>query len=247
MPAPTVHRLPNAPAAARAAAEHMAGRIRGDIARQGRCRLALAGGSTPRPVYERLAAPDLTRRIDWARTEIFWGDERSVPLDHPDSNYRMAEDALLKHLPVPPAGIHRIRSELPALEAAEDYERVLGDLPLDLVLLGMGDDGHTASLFPGRPEAAEGSRRVVAAEAPAPPHVRVTLTLRALAEAGAVCFIVTGRSKAARVAEVFCEIAAGSPRLPAARVRPGSGELDWFLDADAARNLPPNPEERSVP
>jgi 6-phosphogluconolactonase len=233
---PMVSRFPDAATLADAAAARLAGRIAEVVRARGRCRLALAGGSTPRPIYERWAVYD-TGQLDWSRIDLFWGDERCVPADHPDSNYRMVHEALLRHVRPPDELVHRIPGELPPAEAAAAYEAQLGAEPLDIVLLGMGDDGHTASLFPGD-AALAAMTRVAPALAPLPPRERVSLTLRALAEARAVFFVVAGASKAARVAEVFGEVAAGEPRLPAARVRPASGELHWYLDEAAARQLP---------
>jgi 6-phosphogluconolactonase len=194
-------------------------------------RIALAGGTTPKLLYERLSSvPD----VAWSRWQIYFGDERAVGPDQPSSNYRMANEALLSRVPLPPANVHRIRGELEPEQAAERYERELGDRPLDLVLLGMGDDGHTASLFPGRPELVERTRRVLPAIAPVQPERRVTLSFRALDEARAVLFLVTGANKASRVARVLSEVRSETPTLPAARVRPQSGALEWYLDEPAA-------------
>lgn len=214
-------------AAAGAIAEHIETRV----ADSGTCRIALAGGSTPQPVYQRLAA--MQDHVEFAKVEWFFGDERCVPPDDDASNYAMARDMLLKPVGAPTERIHRIKGERPAQEAAAAYQTELGDEPLDLVLLGMGTDGHTASLFPGSAEL-ESDQQVVATQSPIPPHDRVSLTLKTINAARAVLFIVSGPAKARRVAEVMAEIDAGTCRLPAARVKPTQGKLQWFLDESAA-------------
>jgi 6-phosphogluconolactonase len=170
-----------------------------------------------------------------------------VPRTDAASNFRMASEALLGRVPIPPSNVHRVEGELPPVEAAMRYEAVLGDAPLDLVLLGMGDDGHVASLFPGGPELASSDRRVVTSRAPVAPHDRVSLALSVICDARVVALLVTGAAKAARLREVHDERARGEPRLPAARVAPQGGGLHWFLDAAAASLLPlaSTKEERS--
>lgn len=232
MTAPVVERFGDVAALVAGAAADLAARIERTIAAHGRCRLALAGGFTPKQVYERVARDP---SLDWRRVDIFFGDERCVPADHEDSNYRMAREALLDRVAVA-LTVHRIEGERPPLEAARVYEGVLGDQPLDLVLLGMGEDGHVASLFPDTPELGSAAARVVATRSPRPPAARVSLTLRAINEAGAVVFWVTGAAKADRVAEVFRQIETGAAVLPAAMVAP-AGELIWLLDAGAAARL----------
>jgi 6-phosphogluconolactonase len=172
---------------------------------------------------------------------VYWGDERHVPPEHPDSNYRMAREALLDHVPLPGANVHRVPAEEPdARRAAERYERDLRagfalaatTLPrFDLVLLGLGADGHTASLFPGAEALDETLRLAVATRGPAPPIERITLTLPVLNHAACVAFLVSGADKAAVVRAVLAE--PRSPLLPAQRVRP-AGRLVWLLDAAAA-------------
>jgi 6-phosphogluconolactonase len=228
---PDVRLFPDMAALARSAAGAIAVQIGSGLGERENFRLALTGGSTPRPVYERLAE---TRGIDWGRVELYWGDERCVPPDHEASNFRLAEESLLSRVPVPPERVHRMEGELAPEEAARRYQEALGDEPLDLVLLGMGDDGHVASLFPGCPEADEREARVVVARGPKPPAERVSLTMRAINEARAVYFMVAGSGKADRVAEIFREIESGAPRLPAAMVSPRGGEPVWFLDEAAA-------------
>jgi 6-phosphogluconolactonase len=220
------------------------------IAAHGRFAVALSGGSTPRATYALLATEEFASRVDWSHVHIFWGDERCVPPDHSDSNYRMACEALLDHVPLSARNVHRIRGEMNPEEAAADYERVLrsffarqsrgkgiGDerpVPrFDLVLLGMGEDGHTASLFPGTAVLQEGTRWVVAHCVEKLGAWRVTLTLVAINAAARVVFVVSGASKAERLQQVL----AGpypSDVLPAQLVRPGSGHLLWMVDEAAA-------------
>ena len=231
MSAPRTRILSSPADVAEKALEYVLSRADRAIAGGNDFRIALSGGTTPRLLYERLS---VETRVAWSSWQIFFGDERCVGPEHASSNYRMANEALLSRVPLPGANVHRIQGELAPELAAERYEAELGDQPLELVLLGMGDDGHTASLFPGRPELLELSRRVVPALAPVAPERRVTLTFRALAEARAVLLLVTGASKAPRVAQVMSELQAERPSLPAARVRPKSGVLEWYLDQAAA-------------
>jgi 6-phosphogluconolactonase len=230
-----IHTHPDADAVAAAAAEHLAEAARRASAERGRFRVALSGGNTPRLLYQRLATPELGAAIDWRRWEIFFSDERSVGLDDPHSNYRMAHEAWFSRVALPAANVHRIKGELHSAEAAALYEAELGAQPLDLVLLGMGEDGHTASLFPGTPALAEHERRVIPAKSPVPPHDRVSLTLRALNEARAVLFLVTGASKAERLVQVLAERTKPSTdhSLPASRVRPASGAVHFYVDGAA--------------
>jgi 6-phosphogluconolactonase len=236
----TIHCHPDAEAVAAAAAEHLAEAARRASAERGRFRVALSGGSTPRLLYQRLVLPQLGAAIDWRRWEIFFGDERSVPPDHPQSNYRMANEAWFSRVPLPGSSVHRIQGELDGAEAAALYEAELGHQPLDLVLLGMGDDGHTASLFPGTAALAERERRAVATKSPVPPFDRVSMTLRALNEARTVVFLVTGAAKAKRLAQVLAERIAppSADALPASRVQPVSNALHFYVDQAAMPQLP---------
>lgn len=194
--------------------------------------IALAGGSTPRRAYE-LAAE---RNGDWRRASIWWGDERCVPPHDPRSNFRLAREGLLVRLAEPPAHVHRIRGELPAAEAAEAYEGELGGTRLGLVLLGLGPDGHTASLFPGSPALDEQKRRVVAAPAGLEPMVdRVTMTVTALNDADAIVFLAVGSDKAAAAARAFGAPPAAS--TPASLVRSRVGTTTAILDREAAALL----------
>jgi 6-phosphogluconolactonase len=215
--------------------------IAGDtISTGGRFTLALSGGSTPRAAYQRLATGDLARQLDWQRIHVLWGDERCVPPDDPRSNYRMAKEALLDRVPIPPEHIHRIRGEDEPREAAADYEDELRSLMtrrddegLDLVLLGLGEDGHTASLFPGQPAVHEAEYWVMAVPAPTGDMWRITLTPAVLDLAKNVTFVVSGASKAQRLAEVL-EGPFNPDLLPAQAIRPIHGRLTWMVDAAAA-------------
>ena len=215
-----------------AAARRITDVIEDTIQRRGRCTLALAGGATPRPVYERMAVPPLARRIAWARVTSYFGDERCVPPDHPESNYRMVHEVLLKHVPVPSASVHRMEGERADSDAAaRDYDRHL-PTALDLLLLGMGEDGHTASLFPRSPALAERTRRVVSVRRPAPSPQRLTITPPVIDAADTVIVLVAGASKAATVARVL-EGAYAPDELPIQLALRGT----WLMDDNAAREL----------
>jgi 6-phosphogluconolactonase len=209
-----------------------------------RCWLALAGGRTPRAVYERLAEPG-DPAIAWARVHVAFGDERVVPPEHADSNYGMARDALLARVPIPPAQVHRVRGELgDGAAAADAYAAELraafglapGNRPaFDLVLLGIGADGHTASLFPGTPALVEHTRIAVAVEAPAPPRDRVTLTFPVLNAARAVVVLAAGGDKAAAIGRAFADDGA-IDACPIRGLRPAT-PVTWLIDAAAAEGL----------
>lgn len=229
-------------ALARAAAEIVAETATRAVAARGRFMFVLAGGSTPRVLYELLAG-EYADRVDWARTHIFFGDERCVDPDHKDSNYALANRTLLARVPLPPENVHRIESERGAALAAERYEDVLrrlfpGTPPaalFDLVLLGMGADGHTLSLFPGHDFDKDAGRWVIPATAPDAFAVkdRVTLTLDAVAGASRAMFLVAGADKGAALAAVRQARNDGGDGPPAARVK-CRGEVLWLVDVGAA-------------
>lgn len=202
--------------------------------------LVLSGGSTPKALYECLAADPYRSRLNWSKVEIFFGDERAVPPDHPDSNYLMAHMAMLSKLPIPEPNIHRIRTELEPEAAAIEYGKLLKtkfhDHGPDLVLLGMGDDGHTASLFPETAALDEMNHRCVANFVPKLNTWRVTMTYPFLNRAKAVLILVAGAGKAQRVAEVLAG-PRDPKRLPIQEIRPTHGTLTWLLDAAAAAKL----------
>jgi 6-phosphogluconolactonase len=213
-------------AAGRATAERLA-----DLARRGGD-VALTGGTTPARSYELAAelAPD------WRRVRVWWGDERCVPPDDERSNYRLVQDALLDRLEAAPEAVHRIRGELEPAQAAASYDDELDGASLDLVLLGLGPDGHVASLFPDEPSLDVGDRKAIATEARLAPFVpRVTLTLPVLCSAPEVLFLVTGTSKADAVRRAFAEPPGAA--TPASLVRSRNGTTTAILDREAASQL----------
>ena len=221
-------------------------RSREAVESRGRFTVALAGGETPRGLYARLAEAKGPHRdrVPWPRVFVMFGDERQVAPDHPDSNFHMASETLLRRVPVPEEQVFRIRGENPdSLRAAEEYEEILRDVfrlggserpRFDLILLGLGADGHTASIFPGSEAARETDRLALAVHAGQSGSERVSLTLPVLNEAAAVLFLVQGTQKA----ETLRQVLAGASELPAARVKPTGGVLQWFVDKDAAALLP---------
>jgi 6-phosphogluconolactonase len=214
------------------AARWIAAAVEEDVRALGHCALALSGGATPRPVYELLAHSPLAGRIAWPKVEIFFGDERAVPPADPESNYAMATAALLGRVPLPATQIHRMEAERPDLDAAaREYERVL-PARLDLLLLGMGADAHTASLFPGSPALEERRRRVVPATGPTPPRERLTITPPVIAAARRVAVLVAGAEKAAAVARAI----RGPARPAETPVQLALGGT-WFVDREAAAQL----------
>ncbi|MDY6874808.1 MAG: 6-phosphogluconolactonase [Chloroflexota bacterium] len=241
---------PDADSLARVTAECFVTLAAEAIIARGRFVVALSGGSTPRATYALLASREFAPRVDWSCVHVFWGDERCVPPDHPDSNYRLARQVLLDQIPISADNIHRIRGELNPGQAAVAYqaelETVLGadgrvgsrSQPssrgrLDMILLGMGADGHTASLFPGTAPLHEQTRWVVAHYVEKLGAWRVTLTPSAINAARHIVFIVTGGGKAKRLREVLL----GPYRpdvLPAQIVRPADGRLRWLVDTAAA-------------
>lgn len=223
----------------RRAADAAVDRINDAVRTRGTCSLVLSGGSTPRTLYRLLAsqAPSL---IPWACVHVFWGDERYVPPEDPRSNFGMAKETLLDHVSCPAANVHRMPTQFTDADvAARDYERTLrscfdGEWPdFDLVLLGLGDDGHTASLFPGSLALAEKTRWVVATQVPAEPSLRLTLTLPALIGAAAIYVLVAGSTKALALAHVLDGVGDWI-RYPAAGVRLGTGSVIWWVDREAA-------------
>jgi 6-phosphogluconolactonase len=201
--------------------------------------VALAGGKTPKEVYEVLASDPHKSLIEWSEVHLFFGDERCVPPDHPESNYAMVHRALISKIDIPPANVHRMAGELNPEASAVAYERELrtffGEVAaprFDLILLGMGDDGHTASLFPNSEALTENSKTVVATKAPSGQD-RISLTLPAINSAACVLFLVTGSGKAQRLAEVLSNLPETN-KLPAQLIAPVNGTLEWLIDGAAA-------------
>ena len=219
------------------AAEWLAEGLAEAVEARGKARVALPGGSTPRRLFELLASEAWVERIPWAKVHVFYGDERCVPLDAPESNHRTAHATLLKHVPIPARQVHPVDTSLPPYDAAEAYAKTLGRAALDVVLLGLGDDGHCASLFPGGPEVTGlKSGAVVSTKSPIPPTDRVSLSLSTINAARAVGFLVLGAAKAPALNDVLAELDGPDEKitLPAAMVRPASGPPQWFVDRDAA-------------
>jgi 6-phosphogluconolactonase len=207
------------------------------IAQRGLFRLALAGGETPRVVHQAIvqAASDLP----WSRVQITFGDERCVPPDDPDSNYRMAKESLFDHVPLPSGNIFRIRGEITPEQAAREYEQMLRAVAArfaepryvhDLILLGMGPDGHTASLFPGSPALAEKDRDVIPARGPKPPPQRITMTFPLLNAARRVRFLINSAAKLPLVEKII----GGDLSYPAGHVRPVNGTVTWLVAASSS-------------
>ena len=228
--------FPDSAALARHVAEWMTSTA---LAAKGSFRVSLSGGSTPKTLYGLLASDEFRSRFPWQLVSWYWGDERFVPYDHPDSNYRMTREAMLAKAPVPPENVHPVPADGTPEEAARRYERTLREAygaatldparPLfDITLLGLGADGHTASLLPGQPVLDERTRWVMAVSH-GRPEVRITMTYPAIDSSRSVAFLVAGREKAA----ILNTIRGGDSAHPAARVRP-VGDLIWFVDKAAA-------------
>ena len=242
---PTIEILADAGRLASTAATLFTVQAEKAVAAHGRFTVALAGGTTPNALYERLAT-DYCDAVPWHAIHFFWGDERHVPPAHPDSNFRAAYEAMLSRVPVPEAHIHRIHAELPdAATAALEYERTLrrefavdeAALPVfDLVLLGLGPDGHTASLFPGSAALRQTERLVLAPWIEKAQSYRITLSLPVLNHALLVAFLVSGASKA-EVVRAVLEGPDQPDAVPAQAVHPSGGRLLWLVDRAAAAQL----------
>src|SRR5467141_1673640 len=231
--------LPSAAALADATAARFVAAAGDAIASRGQFIVALSGGSTPRETYLRLGTGALVSRVMWSRVQVLWVDERCVPPHHVESNYRMARETLLDRVPVPAANVHRIHGEDDPTIAAAVYETTLRALlRIDLVLLGLGEDGHTASLFPGSAAAHEQTRWVMAAHAAAGSMWRITLTPAAINAAVEVLFLVSGDAKAGILRRVL-EGPRRPEELPAQAIAPSNGRVRWYVDAAAAAELTP--------
>jgi 6-phosphogluconolactonase len=227
-----------------AAAKKFVKQAEQSIAERDRFLVALNGGGTPTRLFQ-LLATDYRGKVEWNKVHIFWGDERCVPPDDPGSSYGQARDILLSHVPIPEASIHRIKGELGPAEASKDYALTLKgfaspplDWPrFDLAYLGMGEDGHTASLFPGSPLDVTEPAMPVTASYQDRPSNRVTLTPLVFNSAQVIVFMATGEKKAIPLAEVLSD--RYNPELyPAQRIDPKDGRLIWLVDEDAASRLP---------
>ncbi len=209
--------------------------------------VALSGGGTPFGLYRLLSADPYRGQVDWPRTFVFWGDERCVPPDDPGSNYKQAHETLLRHVPIPGGNVHRIQGEQEPAQASDAYAQTLKrfaapglDWPrFDLVLLGLGEDGHTASLFPGSQVEAASPVLAVTADYQGRPAQRVTLTPLVFNSARQIVFLVSGASKASALEAVFR--GAYQPQLlPAQRIHPTDGQIIWLVDEAVRRNLGKN-------
>lgn len=202
------------------------------VGERGRCALGLSGGRTALRLFEALRRPEL-RDLPWSGVQVLFADERAVPADHPDSNYRLVREALLEPLGVPLANAHRMEADAPDLEAAARAYEPHFETRLDLLVLGVGEDGHTASIFPGSPLVIERQRWVAAVvDSPKPPRRRLTITPRVIREARETVVMVTGADKADAVARAL-EGDVFAPQVPAMLLRPA----DWYLDQPAATGL----------
>ena len=214
------------------------------IADHERATIVLSGGRTPRTVYEQLPALARESNLEWKRVYVFWGDERSVSRDHPESNFLMAEESLLRNIDIPGKNVHRIMSEHPPADAAMQYAEEIGKFfglkkgeapSFDVLLLGLGQDGHIASIFPGSAAEMEDKEMVVAVHGDNLQVERITLTLPVLNRAASICMLVSGEEKAKALKAALD--GDGEPVLPVHRLRPLHGTIHWFVDRDAARLL----------
>ena len=240
---PTVRIFKDAVELSRAAADLFVTLAVQSIRERGRFLVALSGGSTPMALYRLLAREP----IDWTRIHVFWGDERLVLPEDAENSYGQAREALLKHIPIPTENIHRVASELDPVAAARDYASILREFaapPLDwprfdLVLLGLGEDGHTASLFPGSPVDATEPVIAVTAQYQGRPARRVTLTPPVFNAARQVIFLVTGANKAVTLKGVFSDYNS-SEQIPAKRIQPADGQVTWLVDKAAGKEIKPS-------
>lgn len=245
MSQPIIKVVPDVDALAREGARRFVEIARAQIAERGRFTVALSGGSTPRPMYRLLTKSPQRDAVDWSRVFVFWADERTVPPDHEQSNYRMARETLLDHVPIPRNQIFRMQGENDPTRAAEEYERVLvrvfalepGEPPdFGLIILGIGADGHTASLFPATEALDETDRLVVANSVPQLDTVRITLTIPVLTRAANTLVLASGEDKAAAVQRAL-EGPYDPVQTPSQVLRTATGTVIWLLDEAAASQL----------
>jgi len=240
-----IYRFKTAKELAKSVADNFAQTVQNFVKEGENLNVALSGGNTPRILFESLAQPAYGNRINWNHIHFFWGDERCVPPDDPQSNYGLAYKSLLSHISIPDKNIHRIKGENdPILETNRYAEEICGHVLLgednwpvfDWILLGLGTDGHTASLFPKTPELEEQNSICVVTTHPETGQKRVSLTLPVINHARRISFLVTGESKTAIVRAIL-KNESGSDRYPASQVKPIDGMLEWFLDEIAASKL----------
>ncbi len=234
--------FPDLESLSQAAAELIMNRSKESIAANGRFSLVLSGGSTPRRTYELLAGDRCSKSIEWEKVHVFWGDERCVLQGDPRSNERMAREKFLDRVPIPPEQIHPIRCAPSPQQAAREYESILkaffGDRSpaFDTVLLGLGEDGHTASLFPGSRALKEETRWIMEGNSGKDDFQRVTMTARLINSSALVIFLVVGGNKTKILREVTAKDRVGDP-LPGRLIRPSNGKLVWLVDKEASRIL----------
>lgn len=233
---------------ARGAAGRIASLLAESVHARKRAMIALSGGGTPGHVYRALASDSLRPGVPWESVHVFWGDERCVLPDHPESNFRMANESLLSRIKIPADNVHRILGEKNPQDAARHYDEELWrtflvdglELPkFDVMLLGLGDDGHTASLFPGTPATEEQRRLAIAVRLKGQETARITLTFPVINNSRHVLFLVSGKGKSSILAEV---LQGSGTILPAQLVSPVDGELRWLVDQDAASQIQPVPQ-----
>ena len=247
-----IHAYPNKEQMVTATTERVINEIGQAIQERGLCNMALAGGNTPREIYSMLAESTYRDRVDWNRLHLFWGDERMVPPEHEDSNFRMVKETLLDHVRIPDGNVHRIRGEIVPEQAAQEYAELLhnhfkSDSPrFDIILLGIGEDGHTASLFPGTDAVEECKLYTVAVFVPRLDTWRVTLTFPVLNAAREVLFLASGRSKSDIVQRII-SIKQPAKEFPASMVNPENGTLHWMLDSEAMVLINKNASEVMFP
>ncbi|MGR3176316.1 MAG: 6-phosphogluconolactonase [Candidatus Scalindua sp.] len=247
-----IHAYPNKEQMVTATTERVINEIGRAIQERGLCNIALAGGNTPREIYSMLAENTYRGRVDWNRLHLFWGDERMVPPEHEDSNFRMVKETLLDHVRIPDGNVHRIRGEIVPEQAAREYAELLhnhfksASPRFDIILLGIGEDGHTASLFPGTDAVEERKLYTVAVFVPRLDTWRVTLTFPVLNAAREVLFLAAGRSKSDIVQRII-SIKQPAKEFPASMVNPENGTLHWMLDSEAMVLINKNAREVMFP
>jgi 6-phosphogluconolactonase len=243
---PELHVLEDEQDLAREAADLFVWLTEQAIGASGRFRVALSGGNTPRALHGALTKPEMRGHVKWPQVEFYFGDERCVPPAHPDSNFGMADETLFRPLGIPPEQVFRMMGEARPNEGVDQYERLLrsrfqspapGWPRFDLILLGLGEDGHTASLFPNAEALGEQTRAVVATRSPKGVADRLTLTFPVINHAAVVLFLVTGGRKAEMVRTILEDDRVEPVHYPAKLVRPVDGRLIWMLDRAAASRL----------